>query len=851
MDESAWAKLDVRYEILPAAPGFLRMNVTGLEAGRAQLVHPLPSAEGIYRLDLQYRATSGLPVAVGVRQRTEPYRFLWQASLPAAATWQTRTFTFSLPAERAAVGLYLNVEGVGHLDIKSVKMIQTSPEEYRQSLASKATSGRKNLLPVSRFPLGLQGASMLEMEDQNTSGSVDREVSAKPDPKLTGPSGTPALKVEAPQRFKLRLNPVAIVAEGTPHTASLYVRGEIQGKLNALISGGEVASTPFSVSESEGWKRIHLTFPTELLKPTCVIELVGERGSLWVDAAQVEAGEKPTPYQSQYPVELAFSDGGDGTNVFFADAPAKVSYALTGPLSPAILKLRVVNLYGDTKELRSIKVDGARKSGTVAFDVFPNRPLGVFRIEGQLESTDGKALSAVNEIVVNRLRRPKYWMQDAPNSPFGTHLEPTTLNIRRMKAIGVNWARLHDASRSLLGWAFVEPEKGRWTWHDAEIERFRKNRMQILGTLSTTPPWASYFTSPNEGYWDEWFQPRDLSQFANYVSQVVGRYRGKIDTYEIWNEPWFSSFFSVGFDPKAPGADRTSRLRYLQSPHPQKDYAAMTSAAASAARGANPNVRILGLNTTTHAATSDGMMAGSEWTAGLLAEGGLKDADILSYHDYLSADTAFPGDEVEEGYKRAFGPIERSGLPPKPVWMTEGQSTLGLPKANGFYKNLLPFANDASIGSVSDRLCRYVVSLLGRRVSKVFLYSTHTRDAFGREVDWLTLVNADGTLHPAAVAHSQMAFELEDKRFDRRAEVAPNVFAYVFTDGKASVAVIARKPGTTSAYALPTGADLDRRDLYGNVLRPLKQVGQTLVYVSGSMTPEALITRLTSKAITK
>ena len=81
------------------------------------------------------------------------------------------------------------------------------------------------------------------------------------------------------------------------------------------------------------------------------------------------------------------------------------------------------------------------QQGSLNYDVFERRPYGPFRIEAWIENAEGERISTFNELVINRLRRPQYWAQDAPDSAFGVHTNPTTRHLLMAKAAGVNWVR--------------------------------------------------------------------------------------------------------------------------------------------------------------------------------------------------------------------------------------------------------------------------------------------------------------------------------------------------------------------------------------------------------------------------
>jgi hypothetical protein len=107
--------------------------------------------------------------------------------------------------------------------------------------------------------------------------------------------------------------------------------------------------------------------------------------------------------------------------------------------------------------------------------------------------------------------------------------------------------------------------------------------------------------------------PEELPHYLNYVETVATRYKGRINAYEIWNEPNMLDYFWKGSD---------------------EDFFAMTIAAAQVIRRVDPDAVIL---------------AGSLWrvpTAFIrkLFKSGVMDyADALSFHPYALN----PGGAVE------------------------------------------------------------------------------------------------------------------------------------------------------------------------------------------------------------
>jgi len=157
------------------------------------------------------------------------------------------------------------------------------------------------------------------------------------------------------------------------------------------------------------------------------------------------------------------------------------------------------------------------------------------------------------------------------------------------KAVGVNWTRLHDAGGNYLMWYFLEPEKCKWVFHDKELNRYRKYGMKILGELGTAPKWASYYQDvgkDHSGYFDCFYQPKNLEDYANYVKTVAERYKGVIDAYDVWNEPWIHAWWAVGYDESKTG----EYGGYITSKNPTADFVKLMATAYQTAKAIDDKI---------------------------------------------------------------------------------------------------------------------------------------------------------------------------------------------------------------------------------------------------------------------
>jgi len=154
-------------------------------------------------------------------------------------------------------------------------------------------------------------------------------------------------------------------------------------------------------------------------------------------------------------------------------------------------------------------------------------------------------------------------------------------------ATGVNLADLGKAylindigfgwGKGFVNWATVEPEAGNFRWIDPDnvVTALGDQQVKILLRVHGTPDWArptdTSFTHP----------PDDMADFANFMTALASRYKGKVAAYEIWNEP--NLYYEWGNG----------------EPDPAR-YTEMLKAAYSAVKAVDPNALIItgGLATT-------------------------------------------------------------------------------------------------------------------------------------------------------------------------------------------------------------------------------------------------------------
>lgn len=246
----------------------------------------------------------------------------------------------------------------------------------------------------------------------------------------------------------------------------------------------------------------------------------------------------------------------------------------------------------------------------------------------------------------------------APSVPQPVMLKPPTtvipqtffgLNINHMHAEGnIPWPAVpfgaYRTWDSGIVWAHLEPKRGEfdWAWLDKDVAEAQQRGVQILLTLGFTPTWAS--SDPNNktsayGALGATAPPADINDWKNFVRAVATRYKGRIQGYEIWNEPDGSGFYS-GTPAQLVPLEKATRevLREV-------DPAALVVAPAPSSGDAVNSL---------------------QWMSDFLTAGGGQNADVMAVHMYNAA----PEDDVQaSGLFRAL--LAKYGLDKKPLWNTE------------------------------------------------------------------------------------------------------------------------------------------------------------------------------------
>lgn len=101
-------------------------------------------------------------------------------------------------------------------------------------------------------------------------------------------------------------------------------------------------------------------------------------------------------------------------------------------------------------------------------------------------------------------------------------------DLQLVQDAGFRWVKQEFPWREIEGQG-----KGRWQWEtpDRIMDQIDAHGLHVIARLGSQPAWASNTPLPQVS------PPDNLQDFYDYVFAVASRYRGRVEAYQIWNEP--------------------------------------------------------------------------------------------------------------------------------------------------------------------------------------------------------------------------------------------------------------------------------------------------------------------------
>jgi hypothetical protein len=200
----------------------------------------------------------------------------------------------------------------------------------------------------------------------------------------------------------------------------------------------------------------------------------------------------------------------------------------------------------------------------------------------------------------------------------------TSEEYAMLDEMGVNWIMY------TFYWSRLEREKGKFDFshYDSYVDNGKKAGKKIIAVLAYDVHWLY-----PDGKRRRYIAPENIPLFLEYVAKTVDHFRGRVDAWEIWNEPNFMFWR---------GSDR--------------EFFELAKLTAQKIRETDPRTTILG---------------GVFWRVpenfirNMFRAGALEDVDGLAFHPYA----VNPGSVVRlyDKFKSVLSELNYSG----PVWVTE------------------------------------------------------------------------------------------------------------------------------------------------------------------------------------
>lgn len=406
-----------------------------------------------------------------------------------------------------------------------------------------------------------------------------------------------------------------------------------------------------------------------------------------------------------------------------------------------------------------------------------------------LVASAAEPITAANSFQVT-LRPPLQASTLLATSPFGinTAFQPDAPDIeprlKAMQELGIKWGR-QDFS-----WKRIELRKGEYdfTAYDGLVQRCRDYGLLLIGNLTSHPDF--YDMRSAEG----------VNAYTAFARAAARRYAGKVDHWQIWNEP---NLGLLKGDPEA--------------------YATLLAAAGKAIHETNPKSKVLAMNM----AFCDVL-----WAEKIMLRVPYDCFDIVCFHPYRNPNA--PEDKFDwwvlDQYVKRFHkddltpdyPLVRMSFleqtdelittmrkfgAPKPLWVTE----------ICFNTHIHPYG--VSELRQADLLLRFhLLALASGKIEKVFWWTL--QDLGPQQFDaaeMVGLARADLAPKYAYSAYAFMTRMLEGKRWVRNDLWGPDIYAAVFADDAATEETMVLWSPKPFAYVRinNTEAGLSLYDIYG------------------------------------
>lgn len=200
-----------------------------------------------------------------------------------------------------------------------------------------------------------------------------------------------------------------------------------------------------------------------------------------------------------------------------------------------------------------------------------------------------------------------------------------------LKTNGIHYLRIAFA------WEAMEPQRGKFDWNfwDDYVRIASELDIQLIPYVCYTPEWAA--SKPGNDFWRS--PPLEAAAFGEFMYALASHYRGRVFTWELWNEPDNPEYWTGSVE----------------------QFAELIRAGSSAVRRADPNVKVV----------LGGLAWNLKFLENLLQEPGMAtNFDIVNLHSYLETWSPNPA-EATQNQVAAADRLLRDFRAQKPLWLAE------------------------------------------------------------------------------------------------------------------------------------------------------------------------------------
>ena len=115
-------------------------------------------------------------------------------------------------------------------------------------------------------------------------------------------------------------------------------------------------------------------------------------------------------------------------------------------------------------------------------------------------------------------------------APTWAPFEDTNRELDAVARTGASWYRV------AVDWSVIEKTKGQYNWAylDNAVNTASAKGLRVLGVLLYTPPWAR---PPALNSLLPSVPPTNAADYADFASKAAARYAGRVQAWQVWNEP--------------------------------------------------------------------------------------------------------------------------------------------------------------------------------------------------------------------------------------------------------------------------------------------------------------------------